>query len=187
MSWPLSNQNTGEVRGRRSVSTWAIVAGGGGDSIGGIILTVTVGFTPVADDLYREIILDHYRHPRHRGRVDPADAVVQADNPLCGDQIDLSVRFEGGQVADIAFDGSGCSISQAACSMLCDEVNGRSREEAADVANRFRAMLVEDGSPDDLGDLEALRGVRAYPVRVKCATLPCNALLQALQPAEDIR
>jgi nitrogen fixation NifU-like protein len=144
-----------------------------------------VGFTPVADDLYREIILDHYRRPRHRGRVDPADAVVAADNPLCGDQIDLSVRFDGDRVAEIAFDGTGCSISQAASSMLCDEVSGHSRVEARDVAQRFRAMLVEDGSPDELGDLEALQGVKAYPVRIKCATLSCNALLEALGPAED--
>jgi nitrogen fixation NifU-like protein len=144
-----------------------------------------VGFTPVADDLYREIILDHYRHPRHRGRLDPADAVVEADNPLCGDQIDISVRFDGDQLAGIAFEGTGCSISQAACSMLCDEVSGGSRARARDVADRFRAMLVEGGSPDDLGDLEALQGVRAYPVRVKCATLPCNALLEALGHVED--
>jgi nitrogen fixation protein NifU and related proteins len=144
-----------------------------------------VGFTPVADDLYREIILDHYRHPRHRGRVDPADAVVEADNPLCGDQIDISVRFDGDQLAAIAFQGTGCSISQAACSMLCDEVSGTSRGRARDVAGRFRAMLVDGGSPDDLGDLEALQGVRSYPVRVKCATLPCNALLQALGQAEN--
>jgi nitrogen fixation NifU-like protein len=183
--WPLSSQKTGDVRGRRGLSTRGIVAGRGREANGGTILTVQVGFTPVADDLYREIILDHYRHPRHRGRVDPADAVVQADNPLCGDQVDLSVRFDGDQVAEIAFDGSGCSISQAACSMLCDEVSGRSRDQAADVAHRFRAMLVEDGSPDDLGDLEALQGVRAYPVRVKCATLPCNALLQALRRVEE--
>jgi nitrogen fixation NifU-like protein len=146
-----------------------------------------VGFTPVADDLYREIILDHYRHPRHRGRLDPADAVVEADNPLCGDQIDISVRFDGDQLAAVAFEGTGCSISQAACSMLCDEVSGGSRERARDVADRFRAMLVEGGSADDLGDLEALQGVRAYPVRVKCATLPCNALLQALGHAEEAR
>ena len=139
----------------------------------------------MADDLYREIILDHYRHPRHRGRLDPADAVVEADNPLCGDQIDLSVRFDGDRLADIAFEGTGCSISQAACSMLCDEVAGLPRSSARDVASRFRAMLVEDGSADGLGDLEALQGVRAYPVRVKCATLPCNALLQALGSPED--
>ena len=140
-----------------------------------------VGIAPVDDDLYREIILDHYRHPRHRGRVEPADAVVAADNPLCGDQIDLSVRFDGDRVADIAFDGTGCSISQAAASMLCEAAAGTTRTAARDLAERFRAMLVDDGSDADLGDLEALRGVRAYPVRVKCATLPSNALLQALE------
>ena len=145
-----------------------------------------VGITPVDDDLYREIILDHYRRPRHRGRVDPADAVVAADNPLCGDQIDLSVRFDGDQLAEIAFDGTGCSISQAAASMLCEEVSGRSRADARSIADRFRAMLMAEGDDADLGDLEALRGVRAYPVRVKCATLPCNALLQALD-GEDNR
>ena len=146
-----------------------------------------VGFTPVGDDLYREIILDHYRRPRHHGRVDPADAAVDADNPLCGDQVGLTVRFDGDRLAEIAFDGVGCSISQAACSMLCEEVSGGTRERAHDVASRFRAMLVEDGSPDDLGDLEALQGVRAYPVRVKCATLGCNALLQALGLPEEVR
>jgi nitrogen fixation NifU-like protein len=185
ISWPLSSQNTGDVRGRGRLGTGGLWPGEVRRQQRGTILTVQVGFTPVADDLYREIILDHYRHPRHRGRVDPADAVVTADNPLCGDQIDLSVRFDGQQVAEIAFDGSGCSISQAASSMLCDEVSGHSRAAARDVARRFRAMLVEEGSSDDLGDLEALQGVRAYPVRVKCATLPCNALLQALGQAED--
>jgi nitrogen fixation NifU-like protein len=185
MSWPLSSQNTGDVRGRRKLGTAVIVAARGGSPPRGTILTVQVGFTPVADDLYREIILDHYRRPRHRGRVDPADAVVAADNPLCGDQIDLSVRFEGETVAEIGFEGTGCSISQAACSMLCDEVSGTSRTRARDIADRFRAMLVAEGSPDDLGDLESLQGVRAYPVRVKCATLPCNALLQALGETED--
>ena len=164
-----------------------IVARPGGAALRDIILTVQVGFPVAGDDLYREIILDHYRHPRHRGAVDPADVVVEADNPLCGDQIDLSVRFSGDAIAAIGFEGSGCSISQAACSMLCDEVSGRSRAEVRDLAGRFRAMLVEDGGTDGLGDLEALQGVRAYPVRVKCATLPCNALLQALDEAEARR
>jgi nitrogen fixation NifU-like protein len=188
ISWPLSSQKTGDVLGRRrGPGTAALSPHEGGRLRGGTILTVQVGFKPVADDLYREIILDHYRHPRHRGRVDPADAVVEADNPLCGDQIDLSMRFVGDTLEEIGFEGTGCSISQAACSMLCDEVSGASRGRARDIAGRFRAMLVEDGSPDDLGDLEALQGVRAYPVRVKCATLPCNALLQALGEAEDAR
>ena len=137
-------------------------------------------FTPVDDDLYREIILDHFRHPRRKGTVAGADRVVEATNPLCGDEIDLSLRLDGDAVADIAFDGRGCSISQASASMLCEAVAGMETAAARSLAERFRGMLQGAGETDDLGDLEALRGVRAYPVRVKCATLAWNALLQAL-------
>ena len=140
----------------------------------------SASFTPVDDDLYREIILDHYRRPRHKHAVDPADRTIEANNPLCGDEIDLMVRFEGDTVAAIGFLGRGCSISQASASMLCDAVTGMPSADARVLAERFRAMLKTGADDDDLGDLEALRGVRAYPVRVKCATLAWNALLQAL-------
>src|SRR5205085_2428112 len=83
-----------------------------------------VGFTPVEDDLYREIILDHYRRPRHAGRIAEPSAVVEANNPLCGDEIVLTVRRDGATLADVAFEGQGCSISQASASMLCDTVIG---------------------------------------------------------------
>jgi nitrogen fixation NifU-like protein len=149
------------------------------------MLSVQVGFTQVDDDLYREIILDHYRNPRRRGAVDHADGSLEADNPLCGDEIHLTWRLDGDRLAEIAFTGKGCSISQAAASMLCDRVAGLSREEALDLAHRYRQMLVADGRADELGDLEALQGVRAYPVRVKCATLACNVILRALDPAEE--
>ena len=96
----------------------------------GTMLTVQVGYTPVDDDLYREIILDHYRNPRHRGAVDHADGSLEADNPLCGDEIHLSWRLDGDRLAEIAFTGRGCSISQAAASMLCDQVAGLPREQA---------------------------------------------------------
>jgi nitrogen fixation NifU-like protein len=145
---------------------------------------MAVGSTPIDDDLYREIILDHYRNPRHHQAVDPADRVIEANNPLCGDEIDLSYRLDNGTVAAIGFMGRGCSISQASASMLCEAVTGMSVEGAAALAERFRTMLTGDGSSasetDDIGDLEALRGVRAYPVRVKCATLVWNALLEGL-------
>jgi len=145
---------------------------------------MAVGYTPVDDDLYREIILDHYRNPRHREAVVPADRVIEANNPLCGDEIDLSYRLDGGIVAAIGFTGRGCSISQASASMLCEAVLGMRVDDATRLAERFRAMLTgDDGKvPDgpDIGDLEALRGVRAYPVRVKCATLVWNALLEGL-------
>ena len=145
---------------------------------------MAVGYTPVDDDLYREIILDHYRNPRHREAVVPADKVIEANNPLCGDEIDLSYRLEGDRVVAIGFTGRGCSISQASASMLCEAVTGMRVEEAARLAERFRAMLTGDGGTPadaaDIGDLEALRGVRAYPVRVKCATLVWNALIEGL-------
>jgi nitrogen fixation NifU-like protein len=141
---------------------------------------VTVGFTPIGDDLYREIILDHYRNPRHRGAVEPADGHLEADNPLCGDEIRLTWRTSDGHV-DVAFEGRGCSISQAAASLLCDAVAGSTLDAATDVVRRFRAMLVDGADPGDIGDLEALQGVAAYPVRVKCATLAANGLLQAFE------
>ncbi len=150
----------------------------------GTILSVEVGITAVDDELFREIILDHYRNPRHRGEVASASGTLEADNPLCGDEIRLSWRLEGDRLADVAFTGKGCSISLAAASMLCDAVAGLPRPEAERLALRYRDMLVADGEADGIGDLEALRGVKAYPVRIKCATLACNTLLQALAGAE---
>lgn len=142
---------------------------------------MAVGFTPVDDDLYREIILDHYRNPRHKHALEPADRAVEANNPLCGDEIDLMLRLRDDSITEAGFLGRGCSISQASASMLCEAVSGMDVTSAARLAGRFRAMLQGDEQDDDLGDLEALRGVRAYPVRVKCATLAWNALLEALQ------
>jgi nitrogen fixation NifU-like protein len=146
---------------------------------------MAVGFTPVDDDLYREIILDHYRNPRRRGEVNPADGALEADNPLCGDEIHLTWRLDGEGRAEIAFTGRGCSISQAAASMLCEGCTGLRRQEAVSLARRYREMLVADGGSGELGDLEALQGVKAYPVRVKCATLACNAILRALDTATE--
>jgi nitrogen fixation NifU-like protein len=146
---------------------------------------MAVGIPPVDDDLYREIILDHYRNPRRRGEVRPADGALEADNPLCGDEIHLTWRLDGDGRAEVAFTGRGCSISQAAASMLCEGCTGLSRAAAVSLAQRYREMLVADGGTAELGDLEALQGVRAYPVRVKCATLACNAILRALGTAEE--
>ena len=147
----------------------------------GRMLTVTVGFSGVDDDLYREIILDHYRNPRRKRAVEPADMTVEAANPLCGDEVTLTLRLKDGEVEDVGFVGRGCSISQASASMMCEEVAGRSRAEAAELGHRFKEMLMAEGSPEELGDLEALQGVRHYPVRIKCAVLPWNALLRGLE------
>jgi nitrogen fixation protein NifU and related proteins len=145
------------------------------------MLTVTVGFSSVDDDLYREIILDHYRNPRRKRPVEQADMTVEASNPLCGDEVTLTLRVEDGAVADVGFVGRGCSISQASASMMCEEVAGRSREAAAALGHRFKDMLTAGATADELGDLEALQGVRQYPVRIKCAVLPWNALLRGLE------
>jgi nitrogen fixation NifU-like protein len=147
--------------------------------------TMAVSFTPVDDDLYREIILDHYRNPRHRNAIEPADRRVAANNPLCGDEIDLTFRVRDGAVEAIGFTGRGCSISQASASMLCESVTGMAVADAELLSERFRGMLQGDDVDVDLGDLEALRGVRAYPVRVKCATLPWNALLEGLNDGRE--
>jgi nitrogen fixation NifU-like protein len=141
---------------------------------------VAVGFSSVDDELFREIILDHYRNPRHKGGLDAADVTLEANNPLCGDEIQLSLRLREGAVEGIAFSGRGCSISQASASMMCDSVAGQPMEVASATVQRFRDMMLADGGVDELGDLEALQGVKRYPVRLKCALLPWNALLQGL-------
>ncbi|MFN0073031.1 MAG: Fe-S cluster assembly sulfur transfer protein SufU [Chloroflexota bacterium] len=136
------------------------------------------------DDLYREIILDHYQSPRGRGELPDASVRVHGHNPLCGDEVDVMVKIDQGRVVDIAFSGRGCSISQASASMMTEGVKGLPNEEVSDLVGGFREMMVGNGSLDGLNgneELEALQGVKKYPVRVKCAMLPWNALREALE------
>jgi len=136
---------------------------------------------PQFDDLYREVILDHYRRPRNRGRLSGATCHAEGANPVCGDEISLDLRLDDGRIGDLAFEGLGCSISQASASLMTDRVKGATVAEAQDVRSAFRRMLLEGASPDPLiGDLEALEGVHKFPVRVKCALLAWNVLDQAL-------
>jgi nitrogen fixation NifU-like protein len=139
------------------------------------------------DDLYREIILDHYRTPRNRGELPPPAAHAQGHNPLCGDEIDVYLRVDDGVVTDIKVGGQGCSISQSSASMMSQAVKGRSVDDVRALVRRFKGMMSIDDSdgaePDlsvNLGDLEALQGVVKFPVRIKCATLAWNTLLDAL-------
>ena len=141
------------------------------------------------DNLYREVILDHYRKPRRRGSLVQPDAHAEGQNPLCGDEISLDLAVHGDRVADVRILGRGCSISQASASMMAEAVVGKTLAEVADLTHRFKAMMeIEEGDPgiDEsrpgaaLGDLEALRGVRRFPVRIKCADLPWVALSDAL-------
>jgi nitrogen fixation NifU-like protein len=135
------------------------------------------------DDLYKEVILDHYQNPRNRGRLDSPDVATRGHNPLCGDEIELGLNLDGETVSDIAFGGRGCSISQASASMMTENVKGHTLAEAEALADTFRAVMTSNGSPDDLGEaeeLQALQGVKRYPVRVKCALLPWTALEEAV-------
>jgi nitrogen fixation protein NifU and related proteins len=149
---------------------------------------------PGLDDLYREIILDHYRTPRNRGTLDVPPAVVQeGHNPLCGDEIQVYLVVGDGVVDDIRISGQGCSISQSSASMMTTAVKGRTIDEARAVIHRFLGMLgvaetdeSEAGDPEvKLGDLEALQGVVKFPVRIKCATLAWHTLEGALEQAVD--
>ncbi len=142
------------------------------------------------EDLYRDVILDHYRNPRHRKPLDAPDSTAEGVNPLCGDEVTVEVNFDGDTVSDISVQGQGCSISQSSASMMSDMVIGKSRAEIRSVAERFHDMMTaedEQAAGFDparpgsvLGDLEALQGVRRYPVRIKCASLPWTTLEQAL-------
>jgi nitrogen fixation protein NifU and related proteins len=132
------------------------------------------------DDLYREVILDHYSHPRNHGRLDPHDVAAEGANPLCGDELTVFVRVADGRIDDVRFIGHGCSISQSSASMMTEAVKGRSLEEARGLIEQFKAMMHGREPSDELGDLAALQGVRKFPVRIKCATLPWVTLQQGL-------
>lgn len=137
------------------------------------------------EDLYRETILDHYRNPRNKHGLAGSSVDVTHNNPLCGDEITIHASVKDGVVADVAFEGQGCSISQASASMLTDLVKGKPVGEVEDLILKFRAMMggkpVED--EDALGDLVALKGVVKYPVRIKCAVLAWDTLHEGIEPA----
>jgi nitrogen fixation NifU-like protein len=132
-------------------------------------------------ELYREVILDHNRHPRNFGRLDPHDAEAKGHNPLCGDQLTLTVRREGDRIADLRFEGNGCAISMASASMMTEAVKGKDRAAVETLFQRVHALLTQAGaSAGDLGKLAALSGVREFPARVKCASLCWHTLNAAL-------
>jgi nitrogen fixation NifU-like protein len=135
------------------------------------------------EELYKEVILDHYRAPRNKGRLDPHDVALERNNPLCGDEIELFLRFDGDTVEGIAFEGKGCSISQASASMMTEKVQGLTAKESGALAESIKRMMAgeEEGDVDSLGDLVSLKGVVKYPVRIKCALLGWNTLVEGLQ------
>lgn len=143
------------------------------------------------EELYREVILDHYRNPRNKGHLEGAEATAQGVNPLCGDEINVELKFNGDTVSEIAIVSQGCSISQSSASMMSEAVKGKTRQEIESIVAKFRQLMsIDEGDGPGLdperpgsvlGDLEALQGVRQYPVRIKCASLGWNTLLEALE------
>ena len=153
---------------------------------------------PGLEDLYREIILDHYRTPRNRGELPPPARHAEGHNPLCGDEITVYLDVDGegpdATIADVKVSGQGCSISQSSASMMSAAVKGKRIAEVRGLVRKFKGMMSIDTGDDEaveddvpLGDLEALQGVVKFPVRIKCATLAWNTLIEALDspPAES--
>ena len=140
------------------------------------------------DDLYQELILDHYKKRRNRGALDAPSIAVDHNNPLCGDQVHLEILIDGDRLADLAYTGDGCSISQASASMMSEVVIGESTDEALALVEHFRQVMhgTEEPDEDRLGDAVALGGVAKFPARVKCALLSWMALKDAIDSYEEV-
>ena len=139
--------------------------------------------TPKLNSLYQQLILEHYRDPRNKGELEDGTVEVHLNNPVCGDEIRLQLKIEDDRIADAKFVGQGCSISQAAVSMMTSRLKNRSLGEAEALATRFTEMMHGDeaaAKDKELGDLRALAGVSKFPVRIKCALLGFEALQKAL-------
>ena len=134
------------------------------------------------DEIYKEVILDHYKNPRNKREMPDAELTCSKNNPLCGDEITVFAHVDDGKVFDVSFVGQGCSISQSSASMMTEAVSGKTVEEVDALATDVRAMLSGELDPDEdaFGELIALKGVVRYPVRVKCAVLAWDVLQEAL-------
>jgi len=134
------------------------------------------------DDLYRRVIMDHYKNPRNRGTMDEGAVTVNLNNPTCGDRIQLQLQIEDGIVKQARYTGEGCSISMSSASMMTEAVTGRTVPEALALAEKFSSLM--KGEPvefEELEDIEALSGVNKFPARIKCATLAWNALKKGVE------
>jgi len=137
----------------------------------------------ITDDLYREIVLEHFRNPRNAGRLPQPTVVAHGANPFCGDEIELTLLVEHDALRDLRVEAKGCSISQAAASMMTEAVKGKTIAQAETMVCQFKAAMLENapmGESEEWEDLRALHGVKKYPVRIKCALLSWNTLLQAI-------
>lgn len=138
------------------------------------------------DELYQETILDHYQSPNNKGKLENPDVHNRGLNPVCGDDVEVYVKFDGQEIKEISFTGQGCSISQASASMMTEALQSKSLEETELIIKEFKHMMLENGDNlsergEEFEDLEALEGVRKYPVRIKCAILAWNTLSDGLK------
>jgi len=134
------------------------------------------------DDLYRRVIMDHYKNPRNRGTMNEDAVTINLNNPTCGDRISLQLQVVDGKVIDAKYSGEGCSISMSSASMMTEAVKGKTFDEALNMASKFSALM--KGEPvefEELEDIEALSGVNKFPARIKCATLAWNALRKGIE------
>ncbi|CAM2951872.1 MULTISPECIES: Fe-S cluster assembly sulfur transfer protein SufU [Paenibacillus] len=140
------------------------------------------------DDLYRRVIMDHYKNPRNRGTFDNEAVTVNLNNPTCGDRISLQLLLKDGIVQEAKYTGEGCSISMSSASMMTEAVKGKTMDQALDMANRFSSLMKgEEVDFDDYEDLEALSGVNKFPARIKCATLAWNALRKGIDEEDNVQ
>jgi len=135
------------------------------------------------DSLYRDIIMEHYKYPRGKKKLDDFDVTSEGKNPVCGDEIEMKVKLKDGKIEDISIDCLGCAISVASGSMLADAIRGKSVDEVKRIASTIKAILKGEKPDEDLelGDLEALEGVKKFPVRIKCALLSWTTLIEGLK------
>ncbi|KUP26355.1 Fe-S cluster assembly sulfur transfer protein SufU [Paenibacillus sp. DMB5] len=137
------------------------------------------------DDLYRRVIMDHYKNPRNRGSFEDDALKIELNNPTCGDRITLQLKVEDGIVKDARYSGEGCSISMSSASMMTEAVKGQTIGRALELADSFSSLMKgEDADFGDYEDIEALSGVNKFPARIKCATLAWNALRKGIETEE---
>ncbi|WP_172195522.1 Fe-S cluster assembly sulfur transfer protein SufU [Saccharibacillus qingshengii] len=134
------------------------------------------------DDLYRRVIMDHYKNPRNKGKFEAEGMTIDLNNPTCGDKISLQLQLEDGVVKNARYTGDGCSISMSSASMMTEAVKGRTLPEALELAERFSSLMKgENVEFEEYEDIEALSGVNKFPARIKCATLAWNALRKGIE------
>jgi nitrogen fixation NifU-like protein len=141
-------------------------------------------------ELYQQVILDHNKKPRNFRKLESANHTAEGYNPLCGDQLTIYLNLENDRVTDVGFEGSGCAISKASASMMTQAVKGKSKEQAENLFKEFHSMVTgeldEENEENTLGNLRIFAGVREFPVRVKCATLPWHTMHAALNKEDQV-